>query len=415
MNLNESDIPDQGAGDARSSGRLFLALIAIIFTALVLRPALTVVGPLTPGILDRDELSSSALGLLTSAPLWVFATLSMLIPRLTRRASPDFSMCGAMSIILLGSIIRCFSGPVALLVGTTVLAGGLCVANVVLPVAARRYYPGRIGFITGLYTALMSAGGGIGVVLALPISDSLDLGWRFALASMGFLAIFAACLWIPLAVTTGYQVAPDQNLRVDSGSNARLVVMLGVFFGTQASFFYLASSWLLPILLEKSVSLSGATVGVGMFSFAGIVTCFVTPTLALRTLGIARTVFLLAGIQLSGALVILFGNGSIALGGAVVLAIGVTGAFSLGFTLFAAKADTSQSAAMLSGRAQTIGYVIAGFFPLSVGTLKTLTGSWLLGEIALVFLALVTLLSGLGSARTPNSQILRLPTGDEGA
>ncbi|WP_160318843.1 MFS transporter [Arthrobacter sp. ERGS1:01] len=390
-----------------NKGTLWLSpvLAAIIFTALVLRPPLTAIGALTPVILSDGGLSATELGFLGSVPLVVFATFSMLVPRLAQRIRMSSLLAAGMAIAFLGSLLRLLPGSALLFLGTGLLAAGLCIGNVVLPLAARRFFPRRIGIITGLYTALMSAGGGIGVVLALPLSDGLGLGWRATLALMGALTSIAGILWIQTSLRESRTCSQQKGTRTtpetsaSEGTSRGVILAVGTFFGAQASFFYLVASWLLPLLLGKSVPLPQATIGVGAFSFAGILTCFITPPLALRLLGLTKTVLVLSAFQLVGATMLLLGTGNTAFMGAVLLATGVTGAFSLSFVLFSVKAGSHEATMTLSGKAQATGYMIAAVFPFAIGALHSVTDSWVPAEAAMLGLALLTLGSGIASTR----------------
>ena len=381
-----------------------VVLAALLLTALTLRPPLTAIGPLAHEILTDAEggISATALGLLGSVPLAVFAMLSLFAPVLARRLRLPTFLAIAMSAALLGSGLRAIPGTSTLFAGTVVLAAGLCMGNVLLPTATRRYFPSRTGAVTGAYTALMSAGGGVGVVLARPLAEEHGLGWRAALAWMGAPAALAIVLWICARIATrqpdrgGSDGSTQQGLPVRTSEKGRLpVASVGLFFGAQASFFYLAASWLMPLLSEKLVDEAQATIGVGAFSFAGVLTCLVVPTLTLKYLGLRPMVLIISSIQMIGATALVYGTSCIAFFGATCLAVGVTAAFSLSFTLFGAFGTTPQATTRLSGRAQAIGYMVAAAFPLLVGVLHTATDSWLPAAWAMTFLALLTLGSGL--------------------
>ncbi|WP_341976394.1 MFS transporter [Microbacterium sp. LWO13-1.2] len=400
MTGNDSAPPSDGSpiGPIHSGRWKSFALIALGVTSLALRPSLTAIGALTPAMLAGGELSVAQLGFLGSVPLIVFAMFSSMVPALLHRVRITTALTVAMSAVVVGSLLRVAPGAALLYGGTALIAAGLCVGNVLLPVAARAFFPHRVGRVTGICTALISAGGGAGVALALPLADGLRAGWRVALAITAATAAVAAVAWL-MPVLRVYE-AGRPRIHLPSSStktkaDASTVVMAGAFFGAQASFFYLAASWLLPLLMEKSNRIEQATFGVGAFSFAGVLTCLVAPSLALGKVGLRGMILVVSTLQIVGATGVFCGTGFVALGGAVVLAVGVTAAFSLSIVIFSIAAGSAHATVALSGRAQSLGYTIAAVFPFVAGLVRMQTGSWLVVEASMLVLAAVTLISGL--------------------
>ncbi|GAA2170574.1 MFS transporter [Agrococcus versicolor] len=347
-------------------------------------------------MLADGELSIAQVGLLGSVPLVVFAMFSWLVPALLRGMRITTVLATAMAAVVAGSALRLVPETALLYLGTALVAAGLCVTNVLLPVAARTFFPDQVGRVTGICTALISAGGGAGVALALPLTDGLDIQWRMVLAVTAAVSVVAVLAWLAPSLRA-YETALPRPQAASTPQLTRVgdVLTAGIFFGAQASFFYLAASWLLPLLMEKSLSIEQAAFGVGAFSLAGVVTCLVTPSLALGRVGLRGMVVVAAVLQCAGAIGVLLGSGGIALGAAVVLAIGVTSAFSLSIVIFSITAESAAATLALSGRAQSVGYVVAGGLPFTAGLVRTLTGSWIAVEVTMLVLAAVTFVCGL--------------------
>ena len=72
---------------------------------------------------------------------------------------------------------------------------------------------------------------------------------------------------------------------------------------------------------------------------------------------------------------------------AILLGVG-TGAFTWTLTMIGRRARTPDGTAALSGFAQSIGYVIAGFGPLGTGLLHDATGTWTVPVVVLLVAAL---------------------------
>lgn len=80
-----------------------LILAGILFLAAILRIPLTSVVPLIPSLSDTTGLSLTNLSQLTSISLLVFAILSTLVPKISRRLGLLPSILGSISLVLVES------------------------------------------------------------------------------------------------------------------------------------------------------------------------------------------------------------------------------------------------------------------------------------------------------------------------
>ncbi|WP_339609142.1 hypothetical protein [uncultured Roseivirga sp.] len=75
------------------------------------------------------------------------------------------------------------------------------------------------------------------------------------------------------------------------------------------------------------------------------------------------------------------------------------GSFGLVLMLIIFRSDDSETAAELSGMAQSIGYLIAATGPIVFGSIFDLTGNWIYSLGFLLIIAFLKLYVGLGAAK----------------
>src|SRR5699024_4077244 len=76
-----------------------LLVIAIIFIAFNLRPAITSVGPIIDLLRESLSLSNFSIGILTSLPLIAFGIMSSLVPRISMKYTNDTTLIGGMELV----------------------------------------------------------------------------------------------------------------------------------------------------------------------------------------------------------------------------------------------------------------------------------------------------------------------------
>ncbi|OUZ12199.1 hypothetical protein BHE97_03160 [Aeromicrobium sp. PE09-221] len=174
---------DDEATGQRRLGYSAVAFIAILVLAANLRASISAVGPVLPVIADDLALSEAVQGVVTAAPIAAFALVSPFGHRIAARLGVETAVIIALGLAALGIALRSLPVPgapvAALVMGTTVLGGGIAIANVLLPVLTRRDFPTRVPAVTGHYIALQSAVAAVAAAVAVPVA--MDRGWQTAL------------------------------------------------------------------------------------------------------------------------------------------------------------------------------------------------------------------------------------------
>ncbi|MCW2555911.1 MAG: major facilitator superfamily 1, partial [Mycobacterium sp.] len=179
------------------AGGLLLA-VAVILTAVNLRPAVTSIAPLLGDM--REELGTSATwaGVLTTMPGLCFAAAGLAAPRLANRFGLGRVISMALVVLTAGLAIRAIDGPLVVIGATLLACVGIALVNVLIPVVIKGSFPARVGLMTGIYTAALQGGGALGSAVTPGLEQPLG-GWREALAAWAIVAVIALVAWLPAA------------------------------------------------------------------------------------------------------------------------------------------------------------------------------------------------------------------------
>ncbi|MFF8659661.1 CynX/NimT family MFS transporter [Streptomyces huasconensis] len=361
-----------------------LVVVGIVLAALNLRPAITSLGALLEEVRDGLGMSGTLAGLLTSVPPLCFAVFGVMAPRFARRFGPSAVVCVGMAAIAAGLVIRPFVGGTAGFLAATALAlMGIAVSNVLMPVIVKRWFPDRVGSMTGLYSMALALGTSLAAALTVPMTDALGGRWQTGLAVWAVLAVVAVVPWIPLVRDrSAASAAPehvsatvrheDAELRI---THSRTAWALAVFFGLQATAAYITMGWMPQIFRDAGVPAGEAGVLLAVTMAMGVPLAFVIPRVATRLTNQGPVVLVLGLCGLSGYAGLYLAPA----GGAWVwaLLLGVSNcAFPLALTMVGMRAKSSVGVAKLSAFAQSTGYLISIPGPLLVGVLYQHSGGW---------------------------------------
>ncbi|MFF5299310.1 CynX/NimT family MFS transporter [Streptomyces sp. NPDC013161] len=388
-NSAPADSPEStGATPTRAwTKRLFV--VGIVLAALNLRPAITSLGALLEEVRDGLGMSGSVAGLLTSVPPLCFALFGVMAPRLARRFGPAAVVCAGMVLITAGLLVRPYiGGTTGFLVGSALALMGIAVSNVLMPVIVKRWFPDRVGSMTGLYSMALALGTASAAAVTVPITDALGGSWRSGLAVWAALAAAAVLPWIALVrhreAPSGPEAAGERPSRARGAEQAQPVLRitrsrtawaLAVFFGLQATAAYITMGWMAQIFRDAGVSAGTAGLLLAVTMVMGVPLAFVIPRLATRLPRQGPIVIALGVCGLVGYAGLYLAPAGGAWAWAVLLGI-ANCSFPLALTMVGMRARTGAGVAQLSAFAQSTGYLISIPGPLLVGVLYQHSGGW---------------------------------------
>ncbi|WP_339128525.1 CynX/NimT family MFS transporter [Streptomyces sp. f51] len=398
-----------------------LVVAGIVLAALNLRPAITSLGALLEEVRDGLGMSGSVAGLLTSVPPLCFAVFGVTAPRLARRFGPAAVVCAGMVAITAGLAIRPYIGGTAGFLAASALAlMGIAVSNVLMPVIVKRWFPDRVGSMTGLYSMALALGTSVAAAATVPMTDALGGDWHAGLVVWAGLAAAAVVPWIllvrargtgdregPASGTAGTRdreptakaepapssppaagtpqptptpVAPSVSAHEpDEGAlritRSRTAWALAVFFGLQATAAYITMGWMAQIFRDAGVAAGTAGLLLAVTMVMGVPLAFVIPRLATRLPRQGPIVVVLGLCGLAGYTGLYLAPAAGAWAWALLLGISNC-AFPLALTMVGMRARTGAGVAKLSAFAQSAGYLISIPGPLLVGVLYQHSGGW---------------------------------------
>ncbi|WSX38925.1 MFS transporter [Streptomyces halstedii] len=377
-----------GAGGTAAPGPspwvLRLVALGLVLAALNLRPAITSLGPLMKEVRDGLHMSGSVAGLLTSVPPFCFALFGFMAPRLARRFGPGAVVCTGMAAIAAGLLLRPFVGGTAGFLAASALAlMGIAVSNILMPVIVKRWFPDRVGTMTGLYSMALALGTAFAAALTVPMTNALGGSWKTGLAVWAVPALIAVVPWLALVRDRGGSAerheakpaaapGPAPALRI---TRSRTSWALACFFGLQATAAYITMGWMPQIFRDAGVSAGTAGVLLAVIMAMGVPLAFVIPRVATRLRTQGPIVLVLGGSGLVGYAGLYLAPA----GGAWIwaLLLGVANcAFPLALTMIGMRSRTGAGVVRLSAFAQSVGYLLSIPGPLLVGVLYQHSGGW---------------------------------------
>ncbi|WP_235843546.1 MFS transporter, partial [Cellulomonas algicola] len=178
---------------AAADGARGLLLAAVLLYALNLRAPITALAPVVDDVQADLGLSAAGVGLLTGVPVLCFALATPLVAVLLARQGTTRVVTASLVTVLVGTVLRSVDGFGTALVGTVLIGVAITAGNVAVPVVIGRDFPSAVPRATGLYTAALNAGSVLTTTLTEPLASLV--GWRWALASWGGLAVVGLVVW----------------------------------------------------------------------------------------------------------------------------------------------------------------------------------------------------------------------------
>ncbi|MFF8774635.1 CynX/NimT family MFS transporter [Kitasatospora sp. NPDC015120] len=395
---------ERSAAPAGRSTLGWLFALAIAAAAFNLRPVVTSLGPLLDQVRADLGMSPTVAGLLTAVPSLCFALFGFAAPGLARRLGPVAVVTAGMGAITAGVLARSFAGNTAVFLLLTSLAlAGVAVANVLIPVVIKRYFPEKVGPMIGLYSMALSAGTALAAAVTVPLTSALGGDWRVGLGVWAALGALALLLWLPALLTRRQEAGAAPGGAAGAVklpiTRSRTAWALACFFGCQATGAYVVMGWLPKIFQDSGISEGTSGVLLALTMVIGVPVSFVLPNLAARRGDQRLFVVVLAAFGIAGYLGLAFAPAAAPWVWAVLVGLSNC-AFPLVLTMIGLRARTAGGVAQLSAFAQGVGYLISIPGPILIGRLYQATGEWYLPLGFLALLLVPQMLFGLRAARS---------------
>ena len=185
---------EHAAGTHRTKGTA-LILLGVVLIAVNLRLSVSATGALLDQLGGSLHLGSGVESFLTAVWPLAFAVGGISGSWLARRYTAGTVISWAIGALAIGQLVHSLHSTPALVLGSVLAGLGIALANVLLPVVVRQYFPDRVGPVTGLYAMVLSGGAAFAALSSVPVSDhvhNVDAG----LAVWVIPAVIALGAWI---------------------------------------------------------------------------------------------------------------------------------------------------------------------------------------------------------------------------
>lgn len=383
------------------------AVIGIVLLALNLRTAVAVLSPIlsyVSGDIPLDSIGIGFLGML--APL-AFAVSGFVVPVVVRRIGLELTTVLACVAMVVGPLVRAtaLAYPV-LVLGSVIAMAGMGFANIVLPPIIKKYFPDRVGLLTGTYVTLMSISASVPPLIAAPLAEAA--GWR---VTLGVWAVLAAGALVPWLIVFAQHRGKTRQSAADGAIPAQPQALLGrmhksrvaralaLAFAVTAFNVYGLFAWLPEIVIDTADATppqAGALLA--LFGIIGLPLGLLAPFVATRVKNVGWVLAVAVGCYVVGYAGLLLAPGS-----ATWLWVFLVGTgplvFPLCLVLINLRTRSHEGSIALSGFVQGIAYGIGALGPLLIGLLHDLTDGWTIPLLFLLAITLLTLISAVMLAK----------------
>lgn len=357
--------------------------VAIFLTSLNLRALVTALAPLIPEVQTSLGLSTTIIGFIGSLPSIMFALAAFASPRMLKQLSIAQVLALAMAATGLAQILRVL-GPstFTLMVGTAAALFAVGIANAVIPLAVREYFPHAVPRMTMMYLISMQI-----TMTSAPVVVVRDFipNWQYGLGLWAVFGISAAVAWLPLT-----RRAPVQHTVVPVETHHLPVWKtpvgwgVAVMFGFTSFNSYILMAFLPAVFVDAGASQQFGGAMLALWGLIGLVIGVVGPwvvgkfqrvfpiiVIAMISFIVGNLGLILSPLSLPYLWVILSGFGPLS--------------FPIALTLVNVRARSMQGATSLSAFGQGMGYTIAATGPLLVGAIFDFTGTYTFMAYVLTF------------------------------
>ena len=356
-----------------------LIILGVIFLSLILRTPITSVGAILGPLKSILDINNTVAGFITTIPLIAFAIFSPMVAKISNKAGLEKTLLLAAIIISIGLALRFHINTYVFFITTFIIGVGITIGNVLLPGLVKKYYPEKIGLMTGFYAVVMNVGAAIAAGISYPILSSSIGGEKLsiALAVNGWIiiAVINIIIYTRISKNSNVSEVKDNHEKVHGYFKYTKMWTIMLSMGLQSALFYCSVSWFAEIMISKDFSPETAGLLLSISQFAQFPSTFIVPIIADKLNNkIIIPVVITVGylISLVGMLYT-SGNFVLMLTFIIIFALAGGGSFSYVMYLFSVKSRNENEAADISGLAQSGGYLLAAIFPPLLGYIRDIS------------------------------------------
>ncbi len=381
--------------DKISDKSSWVILGCVSMMILVVYVLLQSVSPLLPAVIEDFQVSHSAGGFLYAVPIMMIALFTYPLGIASDRLGSTKALGLGGAIILLSSLLRVFSSNFYLMLFFTGMFGvGFSLNFPNLSKTVKEHFPTRlVGKATGVYTAAIPFGGGLGIALSKPLFAATG-SWRYVVTILTLIAIPLVSLsWIVMnrakkRAPGTFQPPTEQQPSTGGTTENREgtpaedryvldIIICGILLSLLNLTFFATMGWLPTYLTEAGWAPVLAGAATSLISFVEVPGILLFPFLSDRT-GRGKAIITSSFLLLALSLLILSVKPSLSWALAPVLGTTFGGIFVL-LLVFPAQFSSQERIGRAAGAILSLGYIGALVGPILAGYLRDRTGGFSTG------------------------------------
>lgn len=362
--------------DTRSS-RDWAMLALVVLIGLNLRPFLAAPAPILMEISADTGLGYGGIAMLTLLPMVLMGLGAFVAPGLLVRLGARRGLLVALAVLFAGSALRLVVWDGLSLIVMAALCGiGVAFIQAAFPGIIKARFPTSVPVVTGLYSAMIMAGGAFGARL-MPVLVHAGYGWRAALAWLALpVAIALAASWRILPAVPSSR--PDGALTRQLLCRPRTWVLMGAFGLVNAGYCSMIA-WLSPYYQAQGWTSADSSGLVAIMAICQAVAALGLPILARGNVDRRRWLWLTIFFQAAGFFGLASLPGMAPAVWAGLCGAGLGGSFALAIVTALDHLPQPEQAGALAALMQGGGFLIAALGPYAMALLHDWTGGFAAG------------------------------------
>ena len=356
-----------------------LIILGVIFLSLILRTPITSVGAILGPLKSILDINNTVAGFITTIPLIAFAIFSPMVAKISNKVGLEKTLLLAAIIISIGLALRFHINTYVFFITTFIIGVGITIGNVLLPGLVKKYYPEKLGLMTGFYAVIMNIGAAVAAGISYPILSSNIGGEKFstglAVNIWIIIAVINIFVYTAMSKNSNVNEVKDNHEKVHGYFKYTKMWTIMLSMGLQSALFYCSVSWFAEIMISKDFSPETAGLLLSISQFAQFPSTFIVPIIAdkLNNKIIIPVVITVGYLVSLVGMLYTSGNFVLMLTFIIIFALAGGGSFSYVMYLFSVKSRNESEAADISGLAQSGGYLLAAIFPPLLGYIRDIS------------------------------------------
>ena len=358
---------------------LIINVLVLVLVSSNLRSPITSVGPVLNQISNSLHLNNLQSSMLTSIPLMMFASCSVLVSKFSHRFSINRFLLYALIILSFGLFMRVFGSVWTLFTGSVLIGLGVCIGNVITPGYIKNNFPKQIGLMTGIFAVSMNLTAALASGYSVSLGEWTGYGWRGSLGIWLVIALLALFVVAVELLLNKSRVQQTGTSLVKSDFNmfkSKQAWNISIFMGLQSLVYYSLISWLPAVLGDYGMPGNEPGWILFVIQISMIPITFVGPIIANKMKDQKAMIVFIFILMLTSVLMFAWLRSEWIYVTAVLLGLSNGLSFSLSILFFSLRTRSSANAIKISGMAQSVGYLIAAFGPAVFGKLHDFDSSW---------------------------------------